>query len=271
MEIEEKNISRSARRKMAQRARKTAKKRAIKRKARAKKMKNRGQLKSASEKLAKNILVKKMTGGKKYNQLSIGQKEMVDKKLAKKPGLIKRVARKVFPKIKAKEKERLAKLKGKNEISEAVDPITIASVVAATGGLIGVTSTLAKLIHDKITSRETKFDVKKTYELIKRKYPGILKMIKDETFGKGHLQTTIRNIEKEIPDLEKKPFMNNVVSIIDQLIRYNRLVTIGTSAALAPLNKNRFFKEEFAISKHKASGGGEINLSGTNKKGNLKP
>ena len=65
MELGERNISRTARRKMAQRARKTAKKRAIKRKARAKKMKTRGQLKSASEKMAKNILVKKMTGGKK--------------------------------------------------------------------------------------------------------------------------------------------------------------------------------------------------------------
>lgn len=109
MDVEERNLSRSARRKMAQRARKTAKKRAIKRKARAKKMKTRGQLKSAAEKLAKNILVKKMTGGKKYGELSIGQKEMVDKKLANKPGLVKKVARKVFPKIKAKEKDRIKK------------------------------------------------------------------------------------------------------------------------------------------------------------------
>ena len=91
MNLVERNLSRTARRKMAQRAKKTAKKRAIKRKARAKRMKTRGQLTSAAEKLAKNILVKKMTGGKKYGQLSIGQKEMVDKKLAKKPGLIKKL------------------------------------------------------------------------------------------------------------------------------------------------------------------------------------
>tara|TARA_B100002019_G_scaffold15280_1_gene12106 strand:+ start:280 stop:1536 length:1257 start_codon:yes stop_codon:yes gene_type:complete len=109
MELSEKNLSRATRRKMAKKARQTAKKRAIKRKARAKKMKTRGQLKSASEKMAKNILVKKMTGGKKYNQLSIGQKEIIDKKLSNKPGLIKKVARKVFPKIKAKEKERIKK------------------------------------------------------------------------------------------------------------------------------------------------------------------
>ena len=89
MEMDERNLSRSARRKMAQRARKTAKKRAIRRKSRAKRMKTRGQLSSAAEKVAKNILVKKMTGGKKYGQLSIGQKEMVDKKIAKKPGLVK--------------------------------------------------------------------------------------------------------------------------------------------------------------------------------------
>lgn len=118
MNLVERNLSRSARRKMAQRAKKTAKKRAIKRKARAKRMKTRGQLTSAAEKLAKNILVKKMTGGKKYGQLSIGQKEMVDKKLAKKPGLIKKVARKVFPKIKAKEKDRIKKARASvNETS----------------------------------------------------------------------------------------------------------------------------------------------------------
>ena len=127
MEIQERNLSRSARRKMAQRARKTAKKRAIKRKARAKKMKTRGQLKSASEKMAKNILVKKMTGGKKYGQLSVGQKEMVDKKLAKKPGLIQKVARKVFPKIKAKEKDRIKKARAsvKETINDGNRIITI--------------------------------------------------------------------------------------------------------------------------------------------------
>ena len=119
MEMDERNLSRSARRKMAQRARKTAKKRAIRRKSRAKRMKTRGQLSSAAEKVAKNILVKKMTGGKKYGQLSIGQKEMVDKKIAKKPGLVKKIARKVLPKIKAKEKDRIKKARSAENVAEA--------------------------------------------------------------------------------------------------------------------------------------------------------
>lgn len=113
MKIEERNISRAARRKMAQRARKTAKRRATKRKLMAKRMKNAVQLKAMSQKAAKNILVKKMTGGKSYNSLSIGQKELIDKKLAKKPTLVNKVARKILPKVKAKEKERVKKVRQK--------------------------------------------------------------------------------------------------------------------------------------------------------------
>lgn len=266
--MEEKKLSIAARRKMARAAKRTAKKRQLKRKLMAKRAKSPEKLKNTAKKAAKNVLVKKMTGGKSYSDLSISQKQTIDNKL--KPAIIAKVAKKLLPKVRAKEKERLKKIRQKSQITESVDPLTIASIVATVGGIIGVTSTLAKVIHDKVTSRETKFNVKKTYELIKRKYPGILKMIKDEKFGKGHLQKTIRNIEKEIPDLEKKPFMNNIVSIIDQLIRYNRLVTIGTSAALAPLNKNRFFTEEFSISKHNVNGG-EANVSGTNKNGNVEP
>ena len=266
--MEEKKLSIATRRKLARAAKRTAKKRQLKRKLMAKRPKTGERLKKTAQKAAKNVLVKKLTGGKSYSDLSISQKQTIDNKL--KPAIIAKVAKKLLPKVRAKEKERLKKIRQKPQITESVDPLTIASIVATVGGLVGVTSTLAKVIHDKVTSRETKFNVKKTYELIKRKYPGILKMIKDEKFGKGHLQQTIRNIEKEIPELEKKPFINNIVSIIDQLIRYNRLVTIGTSAALAPLNKNRFFTEEFNISKHNI-GGGEANLSGTNKNGNVEP
>jgi len=270
----ERKLSRIARRKLSQAARRTAKKRAAKKKLFAKRMKSPAKLKASAEKAAKTLIVKKMAGGKSYKDLSVGQKELIDKKLANKKGLVAKLAKRMLPAVKKKEKARVAKIRNSSDkevnINESVDPLTIASIVAAVGGVVGITTTLAKVVHDKFNSRETKFNVKKTYELIKRKYPGILKMIKDEKFGKGHLQQTIRNIEKEIPELEKKPFMNNIVSIIDQLIRYNRLVTIGTSAALSPLNKNRFFTEEFNISKHNV-GGGEANLSGTNKNGNIEP
>jgi hypothetical protein len=118
MEVDERNLSRQTRRKMAQQARKTAKKRAIKRKARSKRMKTRGQLKTSAEKLAKNILVKKMTGGKKYNQLSIGQKEMVDKKISSKTGLVAKIARKLLPKVKAKEQDRIKKARANSSDSQ---------------------------------------------------------------------------------------------------------------------------------------------------------
>ena len=121
MNLLERNLSRSARRKMAQRAKRTAKKRAVKRKAKQKRMKTIDQLKASSEKLAKNLLVKKMTGGKTYQQLSVGKKEVVDKKLSQRQGIIKKVARKLLPKVKAREKERLKKVRAnsqKHDLSE---------------------------------------------------------------------------------------------------------------------------------------------------------
>ena len=87
-------------------------------------MKSVDQLKAASEKLAKNLLVKKLTGGKTYQQLSIGKREVVDKKLAQRAGIVKKVARKLLPKVKAKEKERLKRVRAKSqghEMNESVE------------------------------------------------------------------------------------------------------------------------------------------------------
>ena len=85
-------------------------------------MKTPTKLKASSEKAAKNLIVKKMLGGKSYSDLSIGQKELIDKKLSAKKGLIAKVGRKLLPKIKRKEKERLKKVRSKNkDIEESTD------------------------------------------------------------------------------------------------------------------------------------------------------
>lgn len=117
--MDERNLSRAARRKMKQVAKKTAKKRAMKRKMRAKRKKNTGQLKSAANKAAKNAIVKKLTG-KKMSQMSISEKERIEKKLSTKKGLIQKVARKMLPKIKKKERERIKSMraKAKNKVAE---------------------------------------------------------------------------------------------------------------------------------------------------------
>ena len=121
--MKERVLSRKARRQLAKAAKRTAKRRQAKKKLFAKRMKNSGQLVAMSQKAAKKLLVKKMTGGKSYSSLSIGQKEMIDKKISKIPALINKVARKILPKVKAKEKERVKKLRNaskenSNELNE---------------------------------------------------------------------------------------------------------------------------------------------------------
>ena len=107
--MEEKKLSIAARRKMARAAKRTAKKRQLKKKLLAKRPKSAEKLKNTAKKAAKNALVKKITGGKSYADLSISQKQVIDTKL--KPAIIAKVARKLLPKVKAKEKERLKKIR----------------------------------------------------------------------------------------------------------------------------------------------------------------
>lgn len=107
MELNERQISRATRRKMGRTAKRTAKKRARKRKMRSNRVKNPEQIKAAAQKMAKDLIAKKMSGGKKYSELSIGAKEQLEKKLAKRKGLVKKIARKMLPIVKQKDKERI--------------------------------------------------------------------------------------------------------------------------------------------------------------------
>ena len=94
MELGEKKLSRAARRKLSIAAKRTAKKKAKKRALMKKRPKSPKKIKAAAEKAAKNLLVKKITGGQSYANLSLSQKQQVDKKIDAKKGLISRVARK---------------------------------------------------------------------------------------------------------------------------------------------------------------------------------
>jgi hypothetical protein len=105
----ERKLSIASRRKMARAAKRTAKKRQLKKKLLAKRPKSPEKLKNTAKKAAKNVLVKKLTGGKSYSDLSISQKQTIDNKL--KPAIIAKVAKKLLPKVKAKEKERLKRIR----------------------------------------------------------------------------------------------------------------------------------------------------------------
>tara|TARA_B100001093_G_scaffold354693_1_gene339234 strand:- start:13088 stop:13930 length:843 start_codon:yes stop_codon:yes gene_type:complete len=109
--MEEKKLSIASRRKMARAAKRTAKRRQLKKKLMAKRPKSPEKLRNTAKKAAKNVLVKKLTGGKSYADLSISQKQTIDNKL--KPAIIAKVAKKLLPKVRAKEKDRLKRMRQK--------------------------------------------------------------------------------------------------------------------------------------------------------------
>lgn len=80
---------------------------ALKRKIAMKKKANPEKLKSRADKAAKNLLRSKLTKTAPYAQLSFAQKAMIDKKLDKKKAVISKIAKKLLPSIKQKEKDRL--------------------------------------------------------------------------------------------------------------------------------------------------------------------
>ena len=76
-----------------------------------KRMKTNDQLKTKAMKQARAILFKKMSGGKAASELSMGARIAIGKKLDKKKGVIQKLSKKLFPKVKKGEVERLKKFR----------------------------------------------------------------------------------------------------------------------------------------------------------------
>jgi len=107
-------LSVAARRKRAMSFKKAKSKIMRGRKIAAKKMASPEKLKLRSRKKAIEVIRKKVAGAKgtDYKNLSPSEKMSIDKKVEKKKGLIAKIAKKQFQKVKQAEKERLAKVRG---------------------------------------------------------------------------------------------------------------------------------------------------------------
>lgn len=92
-----------------------APKMAMKRKIAAKKKASSAILKKRAQAKARDILRAKYLKDKDYNSLSYSEKLSIDKKISGKTTLIKKIAKKLMPKIKKAEAERLRKLKAATE------------------------------------------------------------------------------------------------------------------------------------------------------------
>ena len=79
------------------------------RKKAAKKLASMDKLQARAEKQARNILLKKILQGKDKSDLSFAARQSIEKKLEKKRGAIKRIAKKLLPSVKKADREKLKK------------------------------------------------------------------------------------------------------------------------------------------------------------------
>jgi|TARA_R110000824_G_scaffold112071_2_gene260995 hypothetical protein len=103
-------ISMETRRKMAKAARRTAKRRAMSRKRKEKRIKSGPALKAKAGRAARSKIIKKLFGKTPYSQMSLGQKQNVGRALDKKKAAIAKLTKKLFPRMKKAETERIRKL-----------------------------------------------------------------------------------------------------------------------------------------------------------------
>ena len=77
-------------------------------------MADRTQLQKRASLMARNILTKKLSGGKQKADLNVAQKIAVAKKLEGKKNAIRTLVRKLMPRVKKAERERLNRFRSKS-------------------------------------------------------------------------------------------------------------------------------------------------------------
>ena len=87
---------------------------ARKRKLAMKRKANPEKLKKRAAKKARDIVAKKLLKNKSKSDLSISGKENLEKRLAKKKGVIAKIAKRILPQVRKAENEQLAKKKEKD-------------------------------------------------------------------------------------------------------------------------------------------------------------
>lgn len=123
-------MSMAARRKLARKSKSKLKRGIKKRIKKMKKKRSNADLQKAAERKAKTILMQKMMK-KSPSDMSMNDKMKFSEKLAKSPGKIQKVAKKILPKLKQAETERVKKMRDRNtQKNEAITiPIEIGDTV----------------------------------------------------------------------------------------------------------------------------------------------
>ena len=117
----------AARRKLGQRMKRTAKRMARIRKRHEKRQAGKEKIEKRSKKAAIKAIKDKLTKGRTA-QLSPQQKIGLEKKLAKRKPFIARLAKKLLPKTRAKEKERLKRVRSRGKQESVSEPNIINTI-----------------------------------------------------------------------------------------------------------------------------------------------
>ena len=103
------------RNKRAQIMRRNAKKIAKKRKIKERRMKSPEELKTKARKAARLLIFKKLAKGRTPSEVSQGERMSIEKKVDKKKAVIGKLVKKMLPKMKKAEKERVERVRGKSK------------------------------------------------------------------------------------------------------------------------------------------------------------
>ena len=106
-------VSMQTRMKMKAAARKNKAKIALGKKKASKKLASKEQLKKRAENKAKGLIIKKILKGKSKADLSFSARSDLEKKMKKKKGAIKKIAKKLLPAVKQADRAKLKKNKEK--------------------------------------------------------------------------------------------------------------------------------------------------------------
>ena len=101
--------------KRSQLMKRMAKKIAKKKKIKARRMKTPEELKTKARKAARLIIFKKFSKGQTPSELGRAERAAVERKVDKKKAAIGKIAKKIYPKIKVAEKERIEAIRGKDK------------------------------------------------------------------------------------------------------------------------------------------------------------
>ena len=111
-------LTRQQRIKRGQQMRRLSKKIARKRAIAMRKMASPEKLKKRARKLARKILTKKILKNRSVSQLSYAEREKLEIRLKKKAKAIDKISRKLLPKVKKAEKERLKRRRSSSKEEE---------------------------------------------------------------------------------------------------------------------------------------------------------